>query len=84
VTLPTPADAEERVTDIQHELLQLWPSNHVSSLVLGNFRVIDLSRPKDELKLGGSHNHGRKSTTTRPTVMAGDLLTLYTEVLYAT
>jgi hypothetical protein len=51
-------------------------------LVLGKFRVIDRSAEVMKLALGGSTT----MTVTLPAgadVRAGDLLTLYTEVLYA-
>lgn len=51
-------------------------------LVLGKFRVIDRTGNKMKLKLGGSTT---MDVTLPPNadVRDGDLLTLYTEVLYA-
>jgi len=51
-------------------------------LVLGKFRVIDLQGRKMKLKLGGSTTMD-VNLPPQADVRAGDLLTLYTEVLYA-
>ena len=51
-------------------------------LVLGKFRVIDLQGRRMKLKLGGSTTMD-VNLPPQADVRAGDLLTLYTEVLYA-
>ena len=51
-------------------------------LVLGKFRVMDVSETDFKLQLGGSTT----ATVSRPAqtdIKAGDLLTLYTEVMLA-